>query len=226
MEAGVLTVVTFWWGDKYPLDYVEKLYRGFERHLQQEHRFAVVTDKWVTWTKFQAWPLRDPELTKTKGCFARLRIFDPDWQHDRRIYDRLICVDLDTIVTGPLDHLFDRPEPLVLLHGGNSLNPCPFNGSIMMLRPGAHPEVWRDFTLEAAGAVKYFEFPDDQGWLWAKTPNAAVWHCGRRSGIYAFQKPGWPRGNILPPNASLVVFPGWRDPSKFKALPWIRQHWL
>jgi hypothetical protein len=136
-----------------------------------------------------------------------------------------VCIDLDTVITGPLDGLFDRPENFIILQGANASNPCPFNGSLMMLRAGARPDVWRDFSLKAAGSVPFFEFPDDQGWLWHKIPDAAGWKAGSESGVYAFQKPGWPKDDRLPADAKIVAFPGWRDPSKFANEPWVRQHW-
>lgn len=141
-------------------------------------------------------------------------------------FDRLACMDLDTVITGPLDEIFDRDNSFLILQGANSSNPCPYNGSIFMLRAGAHSEVWNDFSLEAAAKVPFFEFPDDQGWLAHKIPNAAGWLVGQGSGIYAFQKRGWPQGEDLPADARMAVFPGWRSPEKFKHLPWVRENWI
>jgi hypothetical protein len=152
-------------------------------------------------------------------------MFSPEWQYMNGMDDRLVCIDLDVVVTGELDPLFDRPESFLILQGANAANPCPFNGSLMMLRPGVHPEVWSDFTVDVAAKVPFYEFPDDQGWLWHKVPDAAGWKAGPSSGVYAFQKPGWPKGNDLPTDARLVVFPGWRSPEKFFHVPWIKKHW-
>lgn len=209
-----LTVCTWRWGGKYAGHYVERLKAGVARHLKQEYKFAVFAPR-----------AEDEYLTKIPGCFARLRMFDPQWQADHKIEGRLVCLDLDTVITGPLDPLFDRPEPYVILHGGNASNPCPYNGSMSMLRTGAHPEVWKDFSLKRAGEVKFFEFPDDQGWLADRIPNAAGWKVGSESGVYCFQKPGWPKGNDLPADARIVAFPGWRDPSKFTHLDWVKENW-
>jgi hypothetical protein len=134
-------------------------------------------------------------------------------------------MDLDSVVTGTLDPLFVRAETFMILQGANAANPCPFNGSLMMLRAGWHDEVWTDFDLVKANAVPKYEFPDDQGWLYHKLPNAAGWKVGPQSGVYAFQKPGWPKGEALPKDSRLVVFPGWRSPEKFKHLPWVQQNW-
>lgn len=210
-----LIVCTWWWGAKYGAAHLARLHNGVRRHLAQRARFVV----------FQ--PEADDEALKP-GCLCRLKMFSPAWQERRNIGkgDRLVCLDLDSIVTGPLDPLFDRQEDFVILHGANAANPCPFNGSVMMLRAGAHPEVWDSFTLDAARAAPYYEFPDDQAWLWHKLPTAAGWQCGVATGIYAFKKPGWPQhSDDLPNDARLVVFPGKRDPSQFAHLPWVREHW-
>jgi len=210
----VLTVCTWLWGDKYGPHYVDRLRNGVARHLKQPHRFEVFTPSPA-----------DEHLTKIPGCFARLRMFDPVWQKLNHVYDRLACLDLDVVITGPLDPLFDRPEPFVILHGANASNPCPMNGSVMMLRPGAHPEVWSDFSVEKAKAVPFYAFPDDQGWLWHKLPNAPGWQAGPSSGIWSFAKRGWPKDNKLPDGARMVCFPGSRDPSQFEHLDWLRWHW-
>jgi len=139
--------------------------------------------------------------------------------------DRIVCMDLDLIITGSLDPLFDRPEPFVILQGANSVNPCPYNGSMWMVKAEYRPDVWSDFTLDAATAVPWYAFPDDQSWFAHKLPNAAGWRAGPQSGAYAFKKPGWPKGDGLPADARLVAFPGFRDPSQFTHLPWVRDHW-
>lgn len=210
----MLTIGTWFWGKKYDQRYVERLKAGLTRHLKQEFRFRVFGPE-----------LRDVFLTKIPGCFCRLRMFDPAWQQREGIEDRLVCIDLDTVITGPLDDLFDRPENFVILQGANAANPCPFNGSLMMLRAGYRADVFYDFSLKAASSLPCHEFPDDQGWLAHKIPNAAGWKVGSESGVYAYQKPGWPKDNQLPPDARIVAFPGWRDPSRFQGEQWVRQHW-
>jgi hypothetical protein len=153
--------------------------------------------------------------------------------HVKSAIDRIVCIDLDTVITGALDPLFDRPEPFVIMQKGNASNPCPYNGALMMIRAGAHPEVWTDFSLEAAAETAHYEFPDDQGWIWHKIPNAAGWKCGSETGVFVFRKPGWPsfdrkmkRGrDDLPKGARLVTFSGGRSPQKYEHLDWVKQNW-
>lgn len=228
-----LIVTTWFWGSKYDLSDVAKLHRGLKRNLT-DFKFVVVSDRPAHGIVYdgdaphEVWPILDEHLTKVKGCFARLRMFDSKWQDLVGVDhgDQITCMDLDSVVTGPMEKKFDRPEDFVILQGANASNPCPFNGSLMMLRAGADLDyVWRDFSVEKAIVAPFFEFPDDQGWLHHKIPNAAGWKCGKESGVYAFQKPGWPAGTDLPSDASLVVFPGWRSPHKFRELAWVKENW-
>lgn len=211
-----LHCITWSWGSKYGPEYVQRLANGVYKHLHREFRFLVVHPQ-----------AEDEHLTKIPGCLARLRTFDPAWQEGNGIHkgDRIVCMDLDLIITGSLCALFDRPEPFLILQGANSINPCKFNGSMWLLEAGYRPDVWSDFSYEAAAKVPWYAFPDDQSWLFHKIPDAAGWEAGY-NGVYAFHKPGWPKGDDLPAGARVVAFPGFRDPSQFVHLPWVKQHWV
>jgi hypothetical protein len=209
-----LHIGTFFWGNKYPRYYVERLEAGVARNMTTAYRFHV-------WRPHSY----DEALTAIPGCLCRLRAFSPEWQgaHGIEEGDRIVCLDLDLVVTGSLDRVFERPEPFVILQGVNSVNPNPFNGSVWSLRAGYRPEVWSEFTLDKASKVPWFAFPDDQAWVHYMMPEAAAF--GPRDGVYAFQKPGWPTGSHLPANARIVAFPGSRDPLQFMHLEWVRRHW-
>lgn len=210
--ADLITIGAWCWGSKYGVDYVEKLRNSLRRNITRDFRFKM----------FFPQP-EDKPLTEIPGCFARLRAFDPEWQERNRITGRLVIMDLDMVVTGNLDHLLDRPEPFTILQNVNTSNPCPMNGSIWSLEPGYRPDVWSDFSVQAARAVPYDRFPDDQAWFAHKMPDAGAYTV--KDGVYGFQKNGWPKGDALPSNACLVAFPGWRDPSQFTHIPWVQEHW-
>lgn len=210
----MLHVITWKWGTKYPSHYVERLAAGVARNLQQDHRFIVCR------------PVEyDEHLTRIPGCLARVRTFDVEWQraHGIKEGERIVCLDLDLVVTGPLDVVFDRPESFVILQGVHTANPCPQNGSVWMLRAGYRPDVWSEFSLEKAANVPFFEFPEDQAWFHHMMPDAASF--GPKDGVFAFKKPGWPPCEKLPLGAKIVAFPGARDPSQFQHLDWVQANW-
>jgi hypothetical protein len=219
----MLIFTTWWWGTKFSIDDVAKLAAGLKRNLRQPHRLVVVSDR--LGDDFVRIP--DLNLTSVKGCFARLRVFDPAWQQSIgvRDNDRLVCIDLDTVLTGSLDEALDRAEPFVIMQGGNASNPCPYNGALFMLWAGSYPDVWGSFSLDAAAKVPHCSFPDDQSWLAHKLPNAPGWKVGPETGLYVYRKPGWPKGSdALPGDARLVTFVN-RTPRELAHLDWVREHW-
>jgi len=222
----VALIVTTWlWGDSYGEHYVRRLAAGVHRSLTEGHRFICFSDTPRHLPGIEQYPIPNLELTRVKGCFARLRLFDPGWQRNCNISagDRIVNLDLDLVVTGMLDPLFYRSDDFTILQGINSSNPCPYNGSVWMLRAGARPDVWREFSLDAASKIKFHAFPDDQGWFHHMMPAAGSW--GPAQGVYGFKKEGWPSGENLPEGARIVAFPGWRDPSKFEHLSWVKENW-
>lgn len=219
----MLTFVTWFWGDKFSSDYVKILKSSIARNTKQPHRFLCVTDKGEI-PGIETTILMDPGFAKMKGCFCRLRMFDTVWQRDVGINDRFISIDLDTVIVGDLDPLFDRKEDFLIMQGANSKNPCKFNGALMLITPGSHEEVWDDFTLQRAKDAPYHEFPDDQGWIWHKVPGAAGWKTGPEHGVYVYRKPGWDSGEALPDKARLVTFIN-KTPRDLIHLDWVRRHW-
>jgi hypothetical protein len=209
----LIHALTWQWGQKYGPHYAERLRNGVERFLPGA-RFLV------------AKPQREDEyLTRIPGCFARMRVFDPVWQAKNGIAegDTIVNLDLDLVITRCLVGLFDRAEPFSILQGVNAANPCRYNGSVWTLRAGYRPDVWSEFTIEKAEAITVADFPDDQRWFEYMIPDAGAF--GPADGVYGFCKPGWPAGPDLPKNARIVAFFGWRDPSKFTAIPWVYQSW-
>jgi len=209
-----LTVATWIWGTKYSGSYIARLEYGVRRHLPAPFRFLVLNpqagDEWLC-----------------AGCLCRMRIFDPSFQALYAIApdERVLVLDLDLIVTGRLEPIVERDESLVILAGANAANPCPFNGSVMLMRAGANADLWRDLNADVLQTIPHYEFPDDQGWIHFKRPDATTWQVGPSSGIYAFRKPKWPRGDELPADARIVCFPGRRDPAQFMHLPWVQKFW-
>jgi len=222
-----INFITWLWGDKYSSLDVAKLRDGVKRNSKQSHRFIVVTNEDLDLpSDVEVVPIEDENLIG-RGCFCRLRMFDPAWQKKHNLTDRIVTLDLDLVVTGKIDPLFDRPEGYLILQGVNAVNPNPFNCSLTMLRPGLHREIWDRFSLEESEKMKYHEFPDDQGWIWHTFPRARGWVAGSSSGIYGYKKPGWPvaMDHRLPHGARIVAFIGARKPQQFAYLGWVQANW-
>lgn len=227
----MLAICTWLWGDKFEIGDAIRLHNMLKRNVKQPYKFILFTNVFEPTNNsgMLLYPIVDLKLLHIKGCFARLRIFDPEFQYKVEIaadqkFDRFITIDLDTVVTKPIDPILDLDADFAIMQGGNAANPCPYNGALQSLRKSAHPEVWQDFSLEKANKVPFYSFPDDQGWLHHKVPNAPGWKTGTQ-GVYVFRKPGWPDAtDNLPQDARLVTFIN-KTPRMLAKLPWIQEHW-
>ena len=221
-----VNVICWMWGNKYQIYDVERLARYVKKRLTRRHRFHLFTDlPYNAAAGIEVHQIVDPILMD-RSCFCRLRVFDPEWQKKNGLAGQILCLDLDLLIVGLLDDLLVTDSTFKILQNVNAVNPNPFNCSVMLLRAGHHAEVWTDFSVEKAKATPFHEFPDDQGWIWHKLPNADGWRAGVESGIYGFQKPGWPYGSsALPQDAKIVAFIGKRKPAMYMGLPWIRDYW-
>lgn len=220
-------VVCWYWGDKYPVDYVHRLAAGVKRNLKQAHRFVVVSEgASIKSDAFESWELLDTELLCYGfGTIVRMRLFDSEWQLSHGIGngDQIVNIDLDTVITGRLDELLNRNDEFVILQNINTTNPNPYNGSLWMVKARRRSDAWADFTLDRWRAIPRHAKLSDQDWLRYKFPKAAAW--GPEDGVYGFKKKGWISQRRLMHNAKIVTFPG-RDPSWYTEVDWIKYHWL
>lgn len=226
-----LDIVTWMWGTKYHQRDVLRLARQVRKNIRADHTFHLFTDVAVdnlASAGVVVHKIEDPELCG-RHCFCRLRLFDPEWQKRHGLTDWIVQMDLDLVITGRLDDVFFPKWNFMILQGVNAVNPNPFNCSLLMLKAGSHPEVWNNFSMEAVQKINYHEFPDDQGWIWSQVPDAHGWKAGSESGVFGFQKPGWPLGTLgysLPRDALIVAFIGKRKPGMYITLPWVKKFWL
>jgi hypothetical protein len=224
----MLFVCTWLWGNKWSPVYAERLFAGIYRNIEQPIRSVLITDQIVNHEADIICPIDDHrELLDLPGCLIRIKMFDAKWQQEigARPGDRIVNVDIDAVITGSLDPLFDRDEEFVIMQGFNQTNPCPFNGSLWMFRAGERHDVWTQFSLEGfkTFGVPIHSIPDDQGWLHSRFPDAGAWRTS--DGVYAFKKIGWYGRRRMPRNARFVAFPG-RDPAKYPECDWIKKHWI
>ena len=114
------TIATYWWTapgkgyQAYGPDDVRRLARMVKANMHQEHRFVVVTDAPSAFygdDDIVAVPLEyDTHIPGT--CFIRLMTFNK--KSAETIGPRVLQMDLDALIVGPLDGLFDKESPIVM----------------------------------------------------------------------------------------------------------------
>jgi hypothetical protein len=204
----MITVLTWLWAQpdgrtKYTAEHVNIWADMVDRHLAMDHEIACVTNmpegiddrvriitppgdfedvRIPTWGEARAKGL--PQ------CFRRIAMFRPDAAN---IFGkRFVSMDLDCVISGSLDPLFDRPEDFVMYRGTTADRP--YNGSMLMLTAGSRPHVYNDFTPEKAVIAGQQYLGSDQAWIsYALGWGEATWSVPE--GVQAWgsrQNIGWP----------------------------------
>lgn len=138
------------------------------RNLSMSHRIACVTNAHDLPAGVERiTPPGDFEHVQPKwgprkpNCFRRLSMFRRDAAD---IFgQRFVCMDLDCVIGGPLDPLFNRKEDLVLYKG--TAPERPYNGSMMLIRAGCRPHVFERFDQHGADVSGERFVGSDQAWL-------------------------------------------------------------
>lgn len=177
------------------------------RHLTMPHTLAVVTDVPGDYGDIDVIaPPRDFEDVRipTWGermpqCLRRLAMFRPD-AADVFGAARFVSMDLDCVISGALDPLFDRQEDAVFYRGTAAARP--YNGSMTMLRAGCRAQVYAEFTPERAVVAGREYLGSDQAWVsHVLGSGEAVWSA--RDGVHAWNS----RHNVGEPRVTFFLQP-------------------
>lgn len=206
----MITILSWWWAQPggrtaYTAAHVGIWASMVRRHLAMPHRIAVVTNEALDIPGVEVIrPPREFEDVRIPTwqdhrpqCLRRLVMFRPD---AAKIFgERFLCMDLDVVISGPLDPLLTDHDFRIMK---GTAPGRPYNGSLMMLRAGARPQVYEQFTPEGAAEAGRRFLGSDQAWIsHVLGPNEAVWD--EADGV-DWWKPGT--------SAPLLFFPGSTKP--------------
>jgi hypothetical protein len=226
----LITVVSWLWKQPqgrttYTAEHVWIWADMVSRNLSMKHRLACVTSETDLPPNVERIdPPGEFEDVQPKwgphkpNCFRRLSMFRRDAA--KTFGRRFVSMDLDCVIGGQLDPLFNRPEDLVLFKG--TAPERPYNGSMMLLSAGCRPEVYEDFDQAGADVSGEAFHGSDQAWLAHKLgPNEAVWTVA--DGVY-FWGSYLKAGKRAQPR--VLFFPGKTKPWAIATIfPFIRENY-
>ena len=139
------------YGDKYSIEYVQKLYNMVQRHTTIDHKFYVFTDH------------KEPELqgdinikqfpmVNLQGWWNKMQLFHPGILEGTTLY-----MDLDVVITDNIDCFFTY-EPEADFVGMNDFNPDTriFNSSVFRYEPEAMKDkLWQPFIDDRERWLRY-----------------------------------------------------------------------
>lgn len=144
-------------GTLYGPEYVNRLAAMVDRHTTRSHRFVCLTDD-PSGLACASIPI-DTDLP---GWWAKLALFRPGTFGERVIY-----LDLDTVICANIDFLFDYSGPFAMLR--SFLPPSRYGSAVMSFLPG-HGYLWQDFTRNVMNRLY-----GDQDWIAERVSAVDCW---------------------------------------------------
>lgn len=167
----MLTVACVWVQANVPydVDYVFKLHSMVSRNLKRPFTFACITDKPLAKLpdRTEAWPV--PRPRGMAGWWSKIELFNPA----RFGQGRILYLDLDVVVVGPLDDIVDYPATFALVpdagtfQGRDGLKVVKkYNSSVMAWDAGTLSDIYTKWRPEVTRRLW-----GDQDWIGLARPN-------------------------------------------------------
>lgn len=166
-------------------------------------------------------------------CHRRLKLFDPATQTAMGIArgDRIVSLDLDTVVKGDLRPIFERRERFLGWQVRGDKRASVFNGSFWTFFAGDLENIWTEFDPEVSPRlVRDLGYQgSDQAWLSFNLVNKPAISAGIRWPTFASYPREILRMHHIAKETSLVFFHGRRKPWDAKVQHmsgWIKRYWI
>jgi hypothetical protein len=227
VNGGRKQVICISWGPKYGAPYVNRLYAMVARHLTPPFSFTCFTDRPDELRpEVRAEPLPPLALermpTGTKGIWPKSRLWG---SRLGELEGPVLFMDLDLVVTGPLDDFFSHGDPDEVILARNPNTPFERLGQTSLFRfpVGKLVALQERFVADPQGVADAFQF--EQRFVTREAPGGVrFWpdgwvrhfrfHCVRPLPLNFLLPPKLPKGTRV------VIFPGGLLPSHAIAGHW------
>jgi len=240
------TVICMKWGTLYGPEYANRLYAMVRRNTARPLRFVCFTDD-ASGLRPEIEPLPLPPIRipapHTRFPWRKMSLWGETLGG---LSGPVLFLDLDMLVTGPVDAFFDHaPEQdFIVIRNWTSRQGRVGNTSCFRFRVGSNPHLLAEVEADFEGVFARHRI--EQAFISARAHSMEFWPEGWCVSFKHSLLPGWParlfRPAALPPEAKVVAFTGkpdihdviagrWPAPwykKTYKCLrapAWVQAHW-
>lgn len=246
--APPVNVICLKWGARYPADYVNRLYRGVQRHLSRPFNFVCFTEDAAGLDPaIRVTPLDQITVDETlrNDIFLKVAVINSV----SGLNGPTLFLDLDVVILNGLDRFFEHePDRFCIIHNWlpwrkTLFRPTPDigNSSVFRFTPGACDHVLDTFLKDPHHART--AFPTEQAFLThCMTGHRVYWPDRWTRSFKRHAMRPLPFNLLLPPkldrDTSILVFHGRPDPDQALAgyktvlrksclpMPALAEHWV
>ncbi len=141
-----VNVICMKWGDKFPADYVNRLYGMVSRNLSRPFRLVCFTENGEgIRTEVEIQPLPELDIPKNlpERGWRKVSVFAKDFGG---LSGPTLFLDLDVVIVDSLDDFFTHPGSFLIAHDKHNPKNREGNSSVFRYEIGQYPEVLENFT--------------------------------------------------------------------------------
>jgi hypothetical protein len=245
-NSGVQTFVCMKWGDRYPASFVNCLWAMIKRNSARPAKLVCYTDNAAgidpDVTALPLPPIPIPPRA-TRSPWRKLAMWSADLPG---VTGDVLFLDLDIVITGSLDALFDyKPEAtFCVIENWTQIGSGIGNTSCFRFRVGAHPYIYERMCTEPDAVLDAHR--NEQIYISRTITEQTFWPASWCVSFKHTLLPPWPlnffRSPPLPSETKIVCFTGKPDPDEardgrwpapwhkriykyVRPTPWIGEHW-
>ncbi len=231
------------WGDKFPAEYVNRLYGMVARNLSMEFRFVCFTDNGAgirTEVEVQGLPELDlPEGSPERG-WRKLTVFAENFGN---LSGSTLFLDLDVVIVGNLEEFATHPGDFLIAHDKKNPKKIEGNSSVFRFEIGQYPQILEYFENHSE-QVKT-EVRHEQAYLSREISKLGKLEYWPEEWVPSFKYrccPSWIRSWFespsIPVGAKVILFHGLPNPPEaitgdsgkwyrhIQPSPWIKDYWV
>ena len=230
------------WGDKFPVDYVNRLYAMVYRNMDFKFRFVCFTENSIgirPEVEIQELPeLELPNGSPERG-WRKLTVFKKNFGG---LSGPTLFLDLDIVIVGNLDVFFSHPGDFLMAHDKKNANKKEGNSSIFRFEIGKYPQIL-DYFEKNSEQVKN-EVRHEQAYLSRELDKLGKLKFWNDYWVPSFKYKccpswikSWVKAPSIPKGARVILFHGLPNPPEaiigcsgkwyrhIQPSPWIEDYW-
>ena len=237
-----VNIICMKWGDKFPPDYVNRLYSMVKRNLSYPFRFVCFTENSTNIrNEVEIHPLPDLYLPKNipERGWRKLTLLKKNLAN---IEGKVLFLDLDVIIVDSIDDFFNLPGHFLIAHDKKRPRKIEGNSSVMRFEIGRYSNIYKYFEQNFEKIRK--EVRHEQAYLSREVNKIGELEYWPDSWVPSFKYHccpnwllSWVKAPTIPKGAKIIIFHGLPNPPEaiqgisgkwyrhIQPANWIKYYW-
>ena len=238
----MVNVICMKWGDKFPAEYVNRLYGMVSRNLSMPFRFVCFTensDNIRQEVEIQPLPELDLPANAPERGWRKLTVFRENFGG---LTGKTLFLDLDVVIVGNLDDFFTHPGEFLIAHDKKRPAKIEGNSSVFRFEIGKYPKILSYFEKNSEQVKQ--EVRHEQAYLSREIHKLCELEYWPDQWVPSFKYrccpswfKSWFQAPFIPNGAKVIIFHGLPNPPEaikgisgkwyrhIQPAPWIEKYW-